>query len=404
MRYWSAVATALALSLLASGCARYDYTGSLNIPPAVGVLTRPGEALAQLPPPARPVSVAVYDYQDLTGQNKSSFNSGFAEFSRAITQGTSTILVDALKTAGQGTWFKVSERGYLDSLLRERRLIQETYTVLKRNPRNLIEPLNFAEYLITGGVVSYDSPIQNASVAGGYAGYTGGLSGRKDLVTVNVRLVRVRDGLVISSINASRPIVMLGASANVARILGTSIVEAQASAGLAEATQIAVRESIETAVYELIRQNVSEGRWSIGSSPQVAEARPLAVTISRGAALSPEPTVTLPPVTAAASPEPPDSPTPADSTTRANVPVANAVRPRRKPKPTSEAAVRATKLPPSRPDPATASSGRVVSASPAPERRTAQLAPPLPARLEPVPAVPVRIEPPAPPARSETAQ
>src|SRR3954471_20513361 len=86
-------------------CSRYAYTGSLGVPPSVGIFTKPGQALAELPPAAAPINVAVYDFQDLTGQNKSSLAVGFAEFSRAITQGASVILVDALKTAGGGSWF-----------------------------------------------------------------------------------------------------------------------------------------------------------------------------------------------------------------------------------------------------------------------------------------------------------
>lgn len=299
------------LGITLGGCARYDYTGSLNIPVATGILSTPGETLAKLPPPSgKPVNIAVYDFQDLTGQNKSSVNTGFAEFSRAITQGASAIVVDALKTAGGGTWFNISERSYLDSLLRERRLIQETFQVLKRDPRGLIDPLSFAEYLITGGVISYDSPISSAGVTGGYAGYTGGVTGRQDLVTINLRLVRVRDGVVVQSINASRPIITASASVNVARILGTSIVEAQGNAGLSEATQTAVREAIETAVYEMIRQNVAAGIWQSRPDPIdrpsvrlsgghiVPPPRPVRPPISVQTDVAPEPAVvgTLPPL------------------------------------------------------------------------------------------------------------
>lgn len=253
-----------------AGCARYDYTGSLNVRPLAGTLTDPGQMLARMPAPTRPIAVAVYDFQDLTGQNKSSPSANYAEYSRAITQGSSAILVDALKTSGRGAWFDVVERSYLDSLLRERKLIQDTYSVLKKDPRTLIDPLRFADYLVTGGVVSYDSPIASAGAGGGFAGYQGGFSASKSLVTVNVRLVRVRDGVVLKSINASRPILSANGSAEAARILGRSIVSAQASAALIEATQTAVRESIEVAVYELARQGTHDGLWTLPDPPAAA--------------------------------------------------------------------------------------------------------------------------------------
>jgi curli production assembly/transport component CsgG len=257
-----------------SGCANFDNTGSLNTRPVVGHLTSPGQLLLGAPAPRSPISVAVYDFQDLTGQNKSSITSVFAEFSRAITQGASAILVDALKTAGSGSWFKVVERGYLDSLLRERKLIQDTYLVLKKNPRTKIDPLQFADYLVTGGVVSYDTPVSFASAAGGFAGYEAGVNASKALVTVNLRLVRVRDGVVMKSIDASRPILSASASASAARVVNNSVLSAQASAGLNEATQTAVRECIEAAVYELMRQGVQDQLWTPQpEAPMVAPRR-----------------------------------------------------------------------------------------------------------------------------------
>ena len=167
----------------------------------------------------------------------------------------------ALKTAGSGSWFNVVERGYLDSLLRERKLIQDTYSFLKKDPRKLIDPLKFAEYIVTGGVVSYDSPIQTGSAAVTLGNYGGGLGGHKDLVTINIRIVRVRDGLVLKSINASRPIITGSATGNATRVLGRRILDAKGAIGVQEATQTAVREAIEAGVYELVRSGAATGLW-----------------------------------------------------------------------------------------------------------------------------------------------
>ncbi|HVL71672.1 MAG TPA: CsgG/HfaB family protein, partial [Beijerinckiaceae bacterium] len=151
----------LAAALLA-GCAAPRHTGTLGIPPRIGTLTPVGDLLAALPPPARPINVAVYEFPDLTGQNRP--NPLYADYSRAVTQGGAAILVDALKTAGRGAWFRVVERGNLDSLLRERQLIQETYEVLRRDRSEKIDPLEFADYLITGGIVSFDAAIDGSKV------------------------------------------------------------------------------------------------------------------------------------------------------------------------------------------------------------------------------------------------
>ena len=64
--------------------------------------------LLQLPPADEKPVVAVYKFNDLTGQRKSIDN--LASFSTAVTQGSTTMVIDALKTAGGGSWFRVVER------------------------------------------------------------------------------------------------------------------------------------------------------------------------------------------------------------------------------------------------------------------------------------------------------
>ena len=78
--------------------------------------------LLNLPPAKEKPIVAVYSYTDKTGQRKSVEN--IASFSTAVTQGAESMLIDALKTAGGGTWFRVVERGGLDHLVRERQIIR----------------------------------------------------------------------------------------------------------------------------------------------------------------------------------------------------------------------------------------------------------------------------------------
>ena len=65
--------------------------------------------------------VAVYSFTDLTGQRKQLDQ--YASFS-TVTQGGNAMLIDALKSAGGGTWFRVVERNGLDHLVRERQIIR----------------------------------------------------------------------------------------------------------------------------------------------------------------------------------------------------------------------------------------------------------------------------------------
>src|SRR5215216_4837247 len=94
---------------------------------AVGPLTDTAPILDRLgPPPPRPITVAVYEFPDQTGQNRP--NPTYADYSRAVTQGAASVVAEALNRAGGGAWFKVAERSRLENLLRERKLIRDTYT------------------------------------------------------------------------------------------------------------------------------------------------------------------------------------------------------------------------------------------------------------------------------------
>ena len=77
--------------------------------------------LLELPPAEKMPIVAVYSFIDKTGQRKSVQN--IASFSTAVTQGGLEMLIDALKTAGGNTWFRVVERQGIDHLVRERQIL-----------------------------------------------------------------------------------------------------------------------------------------------------------------------------------------------------------------------------------------------------------------------------------------
>jgi curli production assembly/transport component CsgG len=68
--------------------------------------------LLEVPPATQMPVVAVYGFKDLTGQRKA--RDGIADFSTAVTQGGTEMLIDALKTAGKGTWFRQSSKRKTD--------------------------------------------------------------------------------------------------------------------------------------------------------------------------------------------------------------------------------------------------------------------------------------------------
>ena len=108
------------LSIFVSGCsstmAKKGYLKTQS------VAFKELETITQ--PEGDPIVIAVYDFNDMSGQKKPGGN--YASMSSAVTQGSYQILIKALQDAGQGKWFRVVERHSLASLLQERKLIRTT--------------------------------------------------------------------------------------------------------------------------------------------------------------------------------------------------------------------------------------------------------------------------------------
>ena len=114
------------------------------------------EKLMNLPPAKTMPIVAVYSFTDQTGARKR--RDSIADFSSAVTQGAATLLIDALKAAGNGTWFRVVERVGIDHLVRERQIVKSTREDF--NETRILNPLLFAGMILEGGIIGYDSNIE----------------------------------------------------------------------------------------------------------------------------------------------------------------------------------------------------------------------------------------------------
>jgi curli production assembly/transport component CsgG len=222
--------------------------------------TKTGLVLDHLPPPRRKLDVSIYNFPDLTGQNKS--NDNFAEFSRALTQGGSSILTDVAVKAGGGAWFDVAERADLQPLLQERQIIQNTRTAIDGDKAQSLPPLRFAGILLEGGVIGYDTNETTGGIGATYLGVGPNVQYRQDIISVALRAVSVQSGRVLASVTTTKTVY----SINVA---GTGFLFAavdkllQADIGFTKNTPptLAVREGIQLAVYSLIFEGVKNKLW-----------------------------------------------------------------------------------------------------------------------------------------------
>lgn len=222
--------------------------------------------LLMLPPAKERPVVAVYGFADKTGQRKSVDN--IASFSTAVTQGGTELLIDALKTAGGGTWFRVVERQGIDNLVRERQIVRSTRQDVAKlegtDPKG-VGPLLFAGMIIEGGIIGYDSNMETGGRGARTLGVGFTKMYRKDVVTVSVRAVSVLTGEVLLNVQAKKSVLSYGGGGDLFRFIeqGTQLVEYEDGVGNNESVTYAVRAAIEAAVLELIYQGHDRKFWDI---------------------------------------------------------------------------------------------------------------------------------------------
>ena len=186
------------------------------------------------------------------------------------------MLIDALKTAGGGTWFRVVERSGIDHLIRERQIVRTTrqeYAEPDEEKTTYIAPLLFAGIIVEGAVIGYDTNIETGGRGARTLGI--GLSNqyRKDVVTVSLRAVSVQTGEVLLNVQARKTVLSYGGGFDVFRFvdMDTQLVEIEDGVGNNESVTYAVRAAIEAAVLELVFQGEERALWKINRPAEVQE-------------------------------------------------------------------------------------------------------------------------------------
>lgn len=201
--------------------------------------------------------VAVYKFQDLTGQRKSI--DGYASFSSALTQAPETYLIRALKQSG---FFRVVERVGIDHLTRERQIIRSTREKFDDGTEQL--PLLFAGIIVEGGVVDYNTNLLTGGIGARYLGIGNSKQYREDTVVVSIRLVSVSTGEVLIENLTTKTILSVGLSNDFFRYIanGTKLVEFESGNAMNESKSIALQSAIEIGIVNIIGQGEEKGYWS----------------------------------------------------------------------------------------------------------------------------------------------
>jgi len=218
--------------------------------------------LVSLPPPERKIPAAVYKFSDQTGQYKYSAN--VATYSRAVTQGASSMLIKALEDSG---WFEVLERERLAQLAKERELISSTRKNLENSQGQSVPslpPLVFAHIILDGGIISYDSNVLTGGFGAKYFGLGGDVQYRKDQVTIYLRAVSVKSGRILKSVSTTKTILSKEVNLGIFRFVSLrKLLEAETGLTTNEPPQMAVLEAIEKAALSLIIEGILDGIWAL---------------------------------------------------------------------------------------------------------------------------------------------
>lgn len=231
--------------------------------------TQTQNMLAAIPPPQRPIAIAVYGFTDQTGQFKTG-EAGQQTLSRSVTQGAGSILVKALQDAGNRQWFTIVERESLRNLLNERQIIREMrerYLGERQVNANALPALLFAGVLLEGGIVSYDTNTVTGGAGAQFLGIGGRTEYRQDTVTVYLRAVSVRTGEVLTTVTASKTIASQSLGASAFKFVAfKELLEAETGITTNEPDHLALQQAIEKAVYGLVMEGAELKLWEFADS------------------------------------------------------------------------------------------------------------------------------------------
>lgn len=225
--------------------------------------------LSKVPAPAGPpITVAVYSFKDMTGQRKPS--NTLSLFSSAVTQGAETYLIKTLSEVGNRQWFTVVERVGLDNLLKERQMIKQTREIYDGEKAKMLPPLALAGVILEGGIVDYNSNTLTGGTGARWLGIGPYTQYTQDLVVINLRLVSVQSGEVLTSITIEKNLLSTAEGVTALRFFNTATraFELDSSQTFNEPGNYALRSAIEAGVIELIAQGERQGLWKYKEQPK----------------------------------------------------------------------------------------------------------------------------------------
>lgn len=252
----------LMILVIITSCRPYMHQPFTTSRAKLGPETPNKQELKFLPKPQEKIVTAVYKFRDQTGQYKPSETG--ANWSTAVTQGATTILIRVLEESG---WFIPIERENMANLLNERKIIRTSraqYEGTDQNSESALPPLLFAGVILEGGIISYESNIVTGGAGIRYFGADISGQYREDRISIYIRAVSTANGKVLKTVYTTKSILSQEVSLGLFRYVSSKrLLEAETGFSYNEPIEICVTEAIEKAVESLIIEGVNDNLWKL---------------------------------------------------------------------------------------------------------------------------------------------
>lgn len=248
----------LIILMLLSGCAVAPDAVKIQPP----VQTSPIPKTYYVPAPKQgKIIVAVYGYNDLTGQREPT--DGAASLSTAVTQGAENYLINSLKEFSDGKWFRVVERKGIDDVIKERQIIRSERENVDPTATDILPSMVYAGIIIEGGIVAYDSNVISGGTGARAFGIGASSKYSSHKVTIALRAVSVATSEVLSSVIVEKEVLIYSQDATVFKFFDTDTqtLELESGVNVNEAPSIAVKSAIEMGVYKLVLDGKEKHIW-----------------------------------------------------------------------------------------------------------------------------------------------
>jgi curli production assembly/transport component CsgG len=122
----------------------------------------------------------------------------------------------------------------------------------------------YAGVMLEGGIISYDTNLVTGGAGGKFAGIGGSVQHRQDQLSIFLRAVSTKTGMVLKTVNTSKTILSRALDLGVFQFVSvTDLLEAEVGFSTNEPATVCANEAIEKGVHDLVMEGILMGLWDL---------------------------------------------------------------------------------------------------------------------------------------------